>query len=162
MGVKSKVRSMQRGTLQRERAPQDKTPDYANFDPIMSYAEGLHFGSEAAQRDDFLAKIDLVVRGFVKAGFSRPADLSRLLNKRHIRTLVGDQWSPRLCSFLKKELTRYRQRETDRAFVRKAADERHRAELEKTRRRANPTNLSDAELQRRMAALRAFNAMSLK
>lgn len=160
MGVKSKVRSMQRGAHQHDRGPQDTTPDYANFAPIMSRSEGLHFGSEGAQRDEFLGRLDNVVRSLVKAGFGKPTDISRLLNRQHVRTFVGDQWSPRLCSFLKKELAVYRKRETARADLRRAAEQRYRADLKKRSKAPNPTNLTDTELRRRQLALLAHNARS--
>lgn len=97
MGVKSKIRSMQRGALKRGDAKRDDTPDYANFDPILTRAEELHFGSEGVQRDSFLAPLDREVLGFVKGGFGRPTDLSRLLNKSGRRTFRGERWTPRLC-----------------------------------------------------------------
>ncbi len=41
-----------------------------------------------------------VVRGFAKAGFRKPDDVSRLLNKNGWKTACGEPWSPRLTAFL--------------------------------------------------------------
>lgn len=156
MGMKSKMRSMQRGAYLRNRGRPDPTPDYANFDPWLREGEELHFGVAGEQRDAFLRKINPIVEALEKAGFTKPAAISRELNKQKRRTFLGEFWSPRLCWFLKKELHEFRKRERQR--VQKARKQKHgtatrRMEQGKI---SNPGNLTSEELQRRRAALEAF------
>jgi hypothetical protein len=102
---------MQRGARKYDRKPKDNTPDYANFSPIMSKGESLHFGVEGAQRDRFLNGLKEEVLGLFASGYNKPVEICRDLNRKRKRTFLGEMWSPRLCHFLKKELRSLDERE---------------------------------------------------
>lgn len=100
MGVKSKVRSMQRGAQKRDRGKPCSEPDYAGRPPSIRQEDRAHLGltSEASAR--LVASLKEKILGYARAGFRKPADVSRLLNKEKIRTLSGTEWNPRLVYFL--------------------------------------------------------------
>jgi len=104
MGLKSKVRSMQRGTHRRERDTPDRTPDYENFNPIMRPEDEMCLGISNGKLDDLLNRTADKVNGFKKAGFKKASDVSRLLNKAGVKTAMATDWSPRLVWFLMRQL----------------------------------------------------------
>lgn len=100
MGSKSQVRSMQRGAAKRDRAPTSKCPDYGGKAPTLRLEDRGHLGLTEEAFDRLAGALKEKVLGYARAGFRKPADVSRLLNKEKVRTPGGTEWNPRLVHFL--------------------------------------------------------------
>lgn len=100
MGSKSQVRSMQRGAAKRDRAPTSKCPDYGGKAPTLRLEDRGHLGLTEEAFDRIAGALKEKVLGYARAGFRKPADVSRLLNKENLRTPGGTEWNPRLVHFL--------------------------------------------------------------
>lgn len=100
MGVKSKVRSMQRGAQKRDRGTGSSEPDYAGRPPSLRQEDRAHLGLTGEASARLVASLKEKILGYARAGFRKPSDVSRLLNKEKIRTLSGTEWNPRLVYFL--------------------------------------------------------------
>ncbi|WP_156379156.1 hypothetical protein [Rhizobium sp. Root149] len=99
MGSKSQVRSMQRGSQKRDRTT-SKEPDYGKVAPTIRDEDRAHIGLTDAAAEKLATTLTEKIRGYARAGFRKPADVSRLLNKEAIRTAAGTEWNPRLVYFL--------------------------------------------------------------
>lgn len=91
---------MQRGAAKRDREPADKESDYAGKAPILRPEDRGHLGLTDDAFDKLAGSLKEKVLGYARAGFRKPADVSRLLNKERYRTLGGTEWNPRLVYFL--------------------------------------------------------------
>jgi hypothetical protein len=91
---------MQRGALKRDRAPASKEPDYAKVAPQLRDEDRVHLGLTEAATEKLKHMLTEKIRGYARAGFRKPADVARLLNKEAIRTAAGSEWNPRLVYFL--------------------------------------------------------------
>lgn len=100
MGSKSQVRSMQRGAQKRDRAPMSKESDYGKVAPKIREEDRAHLGLTEAAAEKMAGLLTEKIRGYARAGFRKPADVSRLLNKEGIRTAAGSEWNPRTVYFL--------------------------------------------------------------
>lgn len=100
MGSKSQVRSMQRGAHKRDRAPMSKESDYGKLPPKIRDEDRAHLGLTEAAAEKMATTLTEKIRGYARAGFRKPADVSRLLNKEGIKTAAGAEWNPRTVYFL--------------------------------------------------------------
>ncbi len=100
MGSKSQVRSMQRGAQKRDRAPLSMESDYGKIAPKIRDEDRAYLGLTDAAFEKMATTLTEKIRGYARAGFRKPADVSRLLNKEEIRTAAGTEWNPRLVYFL--------------------------------------------------------------
>lgn len=91
---------MQRGAQKRDRAPMSKGSDYGKVAPTIREEDRAHLGLTEAAAEKMAAALTEKIRGYARAGFRKPADVSRLLNKEEIRTAAGTEWNPRLVYFL--------------------------------------------------------------
>lgn len=91
---------MQRGAMKRDREPFDKTPDYVGAPPAMRAEDRAYLGLTDEAFEKLASTLKIKILGYANAGFRKPADVSRLLNKEKIRTLAGTEWNPRLAHFL--------------------------------------------------------------
>jgi hypothetical protein len=121
LGNKSRVRSMQRGALRRDPKPMDKSSDYGGHPPSIRNEDRAHLGLTDDAFDRLAESLKEKVLGYSKAGFRKPADVTRLLNKEKIRTLAGTDWNPRLVYFLLSRIFGNRPR-TRRPMTAKPAD----------------------------------------
>lgn len=156
MGLKGKIRSMQRGAAKRDHGPRDTTPDYQNVDPVLRDADRLQLGANDEELKALLDRLGPKIRGYAKAGFKKPAEVARLLNKERIGTARGSTWSPRLVWFLLKMHYEKKADSTTRQDGRSAAT----AAARQVGASKSPTNLSRDEMQRRLVALKAHWARS--
>jgi hypothetical protein len=97
---KSRSRSMQRGAHYRTRESVGLQALYKEHPPALTRQERLHFEFGAVYLDSFIARLSPIVRQLSAAGFRKPKDVARLLNKRRIFTASGAHWNPRLAWFL--------------------------------------------------------------
>lgn len=125
---KGKSKSMQRGAIVRDRTYLSKEEFYAGTTVELTEAEVKHFHFGENDVASFVDRLEPTVRLYVKNGFRRPVDVSRLLNKEQKRTACGEQWSPRLTWFLLKLMfgssvkpNRQRTQETEKARAPKKA-----------------------------------------
>lgn len=98
---KSKSEAMQRGALQRARAPltaEERKLFKSNTN--ISQQELAHFSFGAITRDILLDQLAPIVRAYADAGFGSPKEVARLLNKNGVRTACGEPWNPQLAWFL--------------------------------------------------------------
>lgn len=100
MGSKSQVRSMQRGAQKRDRAPMSKESDYGKLPPKIREEDRAHLGLTEAAAEKMASTLTEKIKGYARAGFRKPADVSRLLNKEGIKTAAGAEWNPRTVYFL--------------------------------------------------------------
>jgi hypothetical protein len=91
---------MQRGAAKRDREPSAKGSDYAGKLPSLRPEDRGHLGLTDEAFDKLAGSLKEKVLGYARAGFRKPADVSRLLNKEKFRTLGGTEWNPRLVHFL--------------------------------------------------------------
>lgn len=100
MGSKSQVRSMQRGAQKRDRAPMSTETDYGKLPPKIRDEDRAHLGLTEAAAEKMATSLTEKIRGYARAGFRKPADVSRLLNREGIKTAAGAEWNPRTVYFL--------------------------------------------------------------
>ncbi len=91
---------MQRGAQKRDRAPMSKESDYGKVAPKIREEDRAHLGLTEAAAGKMATTLTEKIRGYARAGFRKPADVSRLLNKEGIRTAAGAEWNPRTVYFL--------------------------------------------------------------
>jgi hypothetical protein len=154
MGVKSKVASMQRGAQRRNRTSREATPDYQNFDPIMRTVDEAQLGMSYQIRETLKEKLKPILRSYQGAGFRKPHDICRLLNKSGARTATGDQWTPRLVWFLLKSISTPRNATSKRVVTKFESALIKRDDMLATV-KTYIGNLTDEELERRLVALKA-------
>lgn len=95
---KSKVRSMQRGAVSHGRSGRHEP--IVPVEPVLRKQELLHFGIGDEGREAFVAELLPMIRAFARAGYRKPRDVSRLLNRSRVKTFAGHHWTPRLTFFL--------------------------------------------------------------
>jgi hypothetical protein len=91
---------MQRGSQYRETEKINLQELYKNRPPRLTRTERSNFEFGAIDVDHFIAELTPVIRQFSKAGFRKPKDVARLLNKKGLLTASGARWTPRLAYFL--------------------------------------------------------------
>lgn len=128
MGVKSKVRSMQRGALLRsDEAPVTNADLYKVSPPLLTDKEIAHFQFGNRSINDFFLGLSDILKA-CHHNHLAAADISKVLNKQNARTACGQAWTPRLAWFLMKTWrTVYfnkleQARESKRAAERKSLD----------------------------------------
>lgn len=147
------MRSMQRGAGRRDRV-RDDGPAYADgAKPALRDEDMAHFGQTQARMDQLARDLTPKVLGYAKAGFKKPADVARLLNREHLRTLAGANWNPRIVYFLLARI--YEMREEERRTKPRRPPFSSPASSSPARGRAS---LSATEVERRRIAL--ANAMA--
>ncbi len=132
MGMKSKVRSMQRGALVRSDDASVTNADlYRKSPPLLTDDERSHFQfGNRSINNFFLGLEDILLachQNHLAAG-----DVAKVLNKKQARTACGAPWTPRLAWFLMKtwrtiyfqklELKRQRREASEQAERRKAPE----------------------------------------
>lgn len=100
---KGRSQSMQRGAGLRSSEPYVSSSDlYAEGAKIkFTDADRVHF--EHGARDNAQAwfqRIAGVARACGRNGLGKPKDVARILNEQGLRTIIDDQWTPRLAWFL--------------------------------------------------------------
>lgn len=102
MGVKSKVRSMQRGAHKRsDEAPVTNAELYKVSPPLLTDDELAHFKFGNRSIDNFFLGLSDILQACHHNRMSA-ADVAKILNAQKARTACGDPWSPRLAWFLMK------------------------------------------------------------
>lgn len=91
---------MQRGAHKRDRAPMSTESDYGKVAPKIRDEDRAHLGLTEAAAEKMATTLTEKIRGYARAGFRKPADVSRLLNKEGIKTAAGAEWNPRTVYFL--------------------------------------------------------------
>lgn len=99
MASKGKVRSMQRGALVRPSRERDDGK-YPGLKIQMTKGEYPNFEFGQQTLDVTINRLQPLVRSYAKAGFRKPVDVARLLNKAGEKTACGQPWSPRLVALL--------------------------------------------------------------
>ncbi|MCZ8133544.1 MAG: hypothetical protein O9248_00725 [Rhodobacteraceae bacterium] len=102
MGMKSKVRSMQRGAQKRSTEPRITNADlYRQSPPLLTDDELAHFKFGNRSINDFFLGLEDILLACHKSHLAA-AEVSKVLNKKQARTACGAQWTPRLAWFLMK------------------------------------------------------------
>lgn len=102
MGMKSKVRSMQRGAHKRgDETPVTNADLYKQSPPLLTDAELAHFRFGNRSINDFFLGLSDVLLACHKNHLPA-AEVSKLLNAKRARTACGELWTPRLAWFLMK------------------------------------------------------------
>lgn len=102
MGMKSKVRSMQRGALLRsDEAPVTNADLYKVSPPLLTDDEMAHFQFGNRSINDFFLGLSDILKA-CHHNHLAAADVSKVLNKQNARTACGQAWTPRLAWFLMK------------------------------------------------------------
>lgn len=91
---------MQRGAHKRDRAPLSKESDYGKLPPNIREEDRAHLGLTEAAAEKMATTLTEKIRGYARAGFRKPADVSKLLNKEGIKTAAGSEWNSRIVYFL--------------------------------------------------------------
>jgi hypothetical protein len=97
---KSRSRSMQRGSNYRDQEKVALGALYRDHPPVLTRQERSNFEFGAIELKGFIVELAPVVRQLSKAGFRKPKDVARLLNKKSVLTASGARWTPRLAYFL--------------------------------------------------------------
>jgi hypothetical protein len=97
---KTRSRSMQNGSHHYDRESIDLGELYKEHPPALTKEERAQFEFGAVNLKSFISRLSPVVRELSKAGFRKPKDVARLLNKKGIYTATGAPWTPRLAYFL--------------------------------------------------------------
>ena len=100
MTSKARVRSMQRGASRRDRTPRSEIPDYENFKPQLRPEDAACLGVSTGKFQIVLDRTGERVAGYMRAGYRRPQEIAKLLNRAKIRTAQSTEWTPRLVWFL--------------------------------------------------------------
>jgi len=74
--------------------------DYGKIAPKIREEDRAHLGLTEAAAEKMATTLTEKVRGYARAGFRKPADVSRLLNKEGIKTAAGAEWNPRTVYFM--------------------------------------------------------------
>ncbi|MBY5482603.1 hypothetical protein HFO84_35625 [Rhizobium leguminosarum] len=77
-----------------------KESDYGKVAPKIRDEDRAHLGLTEAAFEKMATTLTEKIRGYARAGFRKPADVSRLLNKEGIKTAAGSEWNPRIVYFL--------------------------------------------------------------
>lgn len=102
MGMKSKVRSMQRGALLRSDAvPVTNADLYKVSPPLLTDEEMAHFQFGNRTINDFFLGVSEVLKA-CHHNHLAAAEVSKVLNTQNARTACGQPWTPRLAWFLMK------------------------------------------------------------
>jgi|GEM_PF-6788875 len=148
---KGKSQSQQRGAHYRDMEPLGPIVEKS----VLSETEKAHFAVGTSRHDVWLDSIEPLVRTMARNGFRKPIDLSRLLNKQHVRTAAGQPWTPRLVWFLLGYLYSDDRRER-RALTRRDLTSRESSDAQRTvKKSAAKQSLTKDELARRLRALEA-------
>ena len=97
---KSRSRFMQRGSNYRDQEKVALGALYRDHPPALTRQERSNFEFGAIGLERFIVELAPVVRQLSKAGFRKPKDVARLLNKKAVLTASGARWTPRLAYFL--------------------------------------------------------------
>lgn len=175
MGLKSKMRSMNRGTYHRDREPPTKNSGYENKGPELRKEDLAFLGGTKERLRELAAELKPTILTFAKGGVRKPARVSLLLNKAGKKTPSGDFWNPRLVYFLlseifkgstKPEQKRQSEAKKDGVTTKSAVKVKPTSkpltndEIVRNRARAEivPAQFSEAEMKRRLQALQVhFN-----
>jgi hypothetical protein len=95
---------MQRGSQRRSPKVKDPTPDYQNFDPIFRQEDKIHLGVSDESQTALFERFRPIVQNYKRAGYRKPSEICKLLNKAGMKTAVGSSWTPRLVWFLFKQI----------------------------------------------------------
>lgn len=97
---KARVRSMQRAAQKsRGGTPLRMADVYVDHPPQMASADKPHLDfSKFGKTEDFW-KIITVIKAAHKGGIGTASEVSKLLNKLHLKTAIGETWTPRLAWF---------------------------------------------------------------
>lgn len=90
---------MQRGALVRPSRERDDGK-YPGLKIQMTKGEYPNFEFGQQTLDVTINRLQPLVRSYAKAGFRKPVDVARLLNKAGEKTACGQPWSPRLVALL--------------------------------------------------------------
>ncbi len=102
MGMKSTVRSMQRGALMRsDEAPITNADLYKASPPLLTDDELAHFKFGNRSINDFFLGVSDVLKACHHSHLAA-AEVAKVLNKKKSRTACGETWTPRLAWFLMK------------------------------------------------------------
>lgn len=100
MGIKSKVRSMQRGALLRsDEAPVTNADLYRKSPPLLTIAEQSHFKFGNRSVDDLFLEVSDILLACHRSRLAA-AEVGKILNKQGLKTACGATWTPRLAWFL--------------------------------------------------------------
>lgn len=77
-----------------------KESDYGKLPPKIREEDRAHLGLTEAAAEKMATTLTEKIKGYARAGFRKPADVSRLLNKEGIKTAAGTEWNPRIVYFL--------------------------------------------------------------
>jgi len=175
MGLKSKMRSMNRGAYHRDRDRPSKNSGYENKGPELRDEDLAFLGGTRERFRSLADELKPTILMFAKGGARKPARVSLLLNKAGKKTPSGDFWNPRLVYFLLSEIFKgskkpeqKRQAETKKdvgtiisaAKVKPISKPFTNDEIIRNRARAEivPAQLSQDEMKRRLQALQVhFN-----
>jgi hypothetical protein len=159
---KSRSRSMQRGSSHRDQEKVELGELYKHHPPALTRQERSNFEFGAIVLQKFIAELAPVVRQLSKAGFRKPKDVARLLNKKAVFTASGAHWTPRLAYFLLSFVFDGEvQRQTEQSGQRLKVPKRIRSDVKSSTNAldrastpaARQTPLTTSELARRLRAL---------
>ena len=86
---------MQRGSSYRDQEKVELGELYRDHPPALTRLERSNFEFGAIGLQRFIVELAPVVRQLSKAGFRKPKDVARLLNKKAVLTASGARWTPR-------------------------------------------------------------------
>jgi hypothetical protein len=102
VGIKSKVRSMQRGALHRvDETPVTNADLYRQSPPLLTDDELVHFRFGNRSINDFFEGLSDILQACHHNRLAA-GDVANVLNKKQLRTACGESWTPRLAWFLMK------------------------------------------------------------
>jgi len=102
VGIKSKVRSMQRGALHRSDEPPVTNAElYRQSPPLLTDDELIHFRFGNRSINDFFESMSEILQACHHNRLAA-GDVAKVLNKKQVRTACGESWTPRLAWFLMK------------------------------------------------------------
>lgn len=97
---KSTVRSMQNAARNgAAQQPIYMRDIYKDHPPQISSVDKAHLDFVKFGKSGEAAKISMVVSAAKRNGIGAAAEVSKLLNKLHLRTALGEHWTPRLAWF---------------------------------------------------------------
>ncbi|MCE5972602.1 hypothetical protein LZA78_03815 [Sinirhodobacter sp. WL0062] len=144
MGMKSKVRSMQRGAQKRsDGAPVTNAELYGQSPPLLTDDELANFKFGNRSIDDFFLGLDDILRACHRSHLAA-GDVAKVLNKQQARTACGAPWTPRLAWFLMKTWRTVHIQKQEVARQKRQASEQF-------KRSAKPDHADDSPIERAVA-----------
>ncbi|MBR0679448.1 hypothetical protein GXW74_03030 [Roseomonas eburnea] len=98
--LKSKSKSMQRGTYYNDEEKISKQEFYESTQQTLSKSEIDHFQFGDTKRVEFLNKMRPHIQQLSRIRIRKPAEVAKNLNRKRLFTACGQEWSPRLVAFL--------------------------------------------------------------